>query len=97
MREGPGECVLDGGQADHFAADFGKALGSAANPEVAIFVLVDDVPGVVPAVERLERVVGVLVQVALHDVRPLDEQAAGILHAVDRLKFAFYARQQPPD
>ena len=95
LRERARQCVLHRREADHLATHLGKALGPAPDPEVAVGIDVDDVAGVVPAAERLERRVGVGVEVALHDVRAADEKAAGIRHAVDRLDLPLNARQQP--
>ena len=95
LRERPGQGILHRGETDHLAADLGEALDPAPDPEVAVGSDVDNVAGVVPAAERLERRVGVGVEVTLHHVGAADEQAAGVRHAVDRLEFPLAARQQP--
>ena len=68
LRESAGQRILYRGEADHFAADFRKALQPAQDEEEAVGVDSYDVASVVPAAERLELRIGFRVEVAAHDV-----------------------------
>ena len=97
LGEGPGEGVLDGGEADHLAADLGEAFQAAAHEQVAFVVHADDVAGVIPAAQGLEGGVSVGVQIAAHDVGAAHEQAAALGDAFDRFEAEFEAGQEAAD
>ena len=59
LREGAGEGVFDGGEADHLAADLGEAFQTTEDVQEAVGIDAHDVAGIIPAVERAEGGVGV--------------------------------------
>ena len=89
--------VFDGGEADHFATDFGKPFQAAEDMDEPIVIDADHITGVVPAIKGLKRGIGVGVEVAAHDVGPADEEFAALGDAFDGFSFPFHTWEEASD
>ena len=81
-------------QGHHLAADLGEAFGAPLDGDIALGVHVHDVAGVQPVVA--DRIPGQRLgrgDIAAHDVRTLQEQAAAGLDPLDGLQLPVDARQ----
>ena len=92
MRERAGQGVFDSGKTHHFTAYLGEAFQAAEDRHVTFGVHTRDIAGVIPAVERFELRVCLLVQISLHHVGTTHEQTAAFGDAFDGFEFVFNVR-----
>ena len=88
--------ILHHRQRHHLAANLRKPLHPAKDADEPVSVDVDDIAGIMPAINQLLDGAGVgRAKIAQHDVRPADMQAPALRHALHRHELRLHARHQP--